>query len=83
MAEVFGAFTPRALRDADLEECEGYLRRHPGRHCVTGVPCPICRSAQPCGCELEGMRSDRSHSNYNGAQLAGVEKRVREADPDR
>jgi hypothetical protein len=30
MVEVLGAFT-RALRDADLEKCEGYLRRHPGR----------------------------------------------------
>jgi hypothetical protein len=30
MVEVFGAFT-RALRDADLEKCEEYLRRHPGR----------------------------------------------------
>jgi hypothetical protein len=30
MAEVFGAFT-RALRDVDLEKCEEYLRRHPGR----------------------------------------------------
>jgi hypothetical protein len=26
--------------------------------------------------ELKGMRSDRSHSNYNGSQMkAGVEKR--------
>jgi hypothetical protein len=25
--------------------------------------------------ELKGMRSDRSHSNYNGAQVTGVEKR--------
>jgi hypothetical protein len=29
MVEVFGALT-RALRDADLEKCEEYLRRHPG-----------------------------------------------------
>ena len=25
--------------------------------------------------ELKGIRSDRSHSNYNGAQVTGVEKR--------
>jgi hypothetical protein len=30
LAEVLGAFT-RALRDADLEKCEEYLRRHLGR----------------------------------------------------
>jgi hypothetical protein len=29
MVEVLGALT-RALRDADLEKCEEYLRRHPG-----------------------------------------------------
>jgi hypothetical protein len=28
--------------------------------------------------ELKSMRSDRSHSNYNGAQVAGVEKRERQ-----
>jgi hypothetical protein len=27
--------------------------------------------------ELKVMRSDRSHSNYNGAQVTGVEKRER------
>jgi hypothetical protein len=37
MAEVFGAFT-RALRDADLEKCEEYLRRHPGRQRQGVVP---------------------------------------------
>jgi hypothetical protein len=26
-------------------------------------------------CELKGIRSDRSHSNYDGAQVTGVEKR--------
>ena len=31
MAEVFGAFTRAALRDADLEKREEHLRRHPGR----------------------------------------------------
>ena len=25
--------------------------------------------------ELKGIRSDRSHANYNGAQVTGVEKR--------
>jgi hypothetical protein len=37
MAEVFGAFT-RALRDADLEKYEEYLRRHPGRQRQGVVP---------------------------------------------
>jgi hypothetical protein len=47
MAEVFGAFT-RALRDADLEKCEEYLRGHPGLAGRDRGSCPICRSAQPC-----------------------------------
>jgi hypothetical protein len=71
MAEVFGAFT-RALRGADLEKyeeyfCAGILAGSRGR----GL-CPICRSAQPALYELKGTRSDRSHSNYNGAQVTGV-----------
>ena len=37
MAEVFGAFT-HALRDADLEKCEEYSRRHPGRQRQGIVP---------------------------------------------
>jgi hypothetical protein len=37
MAEVFGAFT-RALQDTDLEKCEEYLRRHPGRQRQGVVP---------------------------------------------
>jgi hypothetical protein len=33
--------------------------------------------------ELKGsMRSDRSHSNYNGAQVTGAEKHERDKDPD-
>jgi hypothetical protein len=35
MSEVLGAFK-RALRDADLEKYEEYLRRHPGPHAETG-----------------------------------------------
>ena len=79
MVEVFGAFT-RALREADLDKCEEHLRRHPpGRQqaetetCSSGSrgSCPICRSAQPCLYELKGMRSNRSRSNYNGAQVVG------------
>jgi hypothetical protein len=48
MAEAVGAFT-RALRDADLEKYEEYLRRHaPGRDLQGIVPdLQICRSAQP------------------------------------
>jgi hypothetical protein len=37
MVEVFGAFT-RALRDADLEKCEEYLRRLSGRQRQGIVP---------------------------------------------
>jgi hypothetical protein len=33
--EVFGAFTRALRRDADLEKCEEYLRRHPGRQSET------------------------------------------------
>jgi hypothetical protein len=39
MVEVFGAFTTRALRDADLEKCEEHLRRHPDRQRQGVVPC--------------------------------------------
>jgi hypothetical protein len=74
MAEVLRAFT-RALRDADLEKCEEYLRRHPGRQRQGVVPDLQIGTAL---CELRGMRSDRSHSNYNGAQVTGVEKREME-----
>ena len=50
------AFT-RALRDADLEKCEEYLRRHPGRQRQGVVPdLQIGTSLY----ELKGMRSDRS-----------------------
>jgi hypothetical protein len=31
--------------------------------------------------ELKGMRSDRSHSNYSGAQVTGVEKREKKKIP--
>jgi hypothetical protein len=72
MVEVFGAFT-RALRDADLEKCEEYLRRHPGRQRQGIVPDLQIGTALY---ELKGsMRSDHSYSNYNGAQVTGVEKR--------
>jgi 2-oxo-4-hydroxy-4-carboxy--5-ureidoimidazoline (OHCU) decarboxylase len=50
MAGARGAFT-RALRDADLEKREEYLRRHPilaGRQRQGIASCPICRSVQPC-----------------------------------
>jgi hypothetical protein len=55
-----------------LEKCEEYLRRHPGRQRQGIVPdLQIGTSLY----ELKGMRSDRSHSNCNGAQVTGVEKR--------
>jgi hypothetical protein len=72
--EVLGAFT-RALRDADLEKCEEYLRRRPGRQRQGLVPDLQIGTAL---CELKGMRSDRSHSNYNGAQVTGAKKREME-----
>jgi hypothetical protein len=68
---VFGAFT-RALRDVDLEKCEEHLRRHPGRQRQGVVPDLQIGTALY---ELKGMRSDHSHSNYNDAQVTGVEKR--------
>jgi hypothetical protein len=71
MAELFGAFT-RALRDADLEKYEEYLHRHPGRQRQGIVPDLQIGTALY---ELKGVRSDRSHSNYNVAQVTGVEKR--------
>jgi hypothetical protein len=71
MAEVFGAFT-RALRDADLEKCEEYLRRHLGRQRQGVVPDLQIGTALY---ELKGMRSGRSHSNCIGTQVAGVEER--------
>jgi hypothetical protein len=74
MVEVFGTFT-RALRDADLEKCEEYLRRHPGRQRQGTVP-DLQPDRHAALYELKGMRSDRSHSNYNGTQVTGVvEKR--------
>jgi hypothetical protein len=79
MVEVFGAFT-RALRDPDpdLEKCEEHcshgLRRHPGRQRQGVVSDLQIGTAMY---ELKGMRSDRSHSNYNGANVTGVEKRER------
>jgi hypothetical protein len=71
MVEVFGAFT-HALRDADLEKREEYLCRHHGRQRQGIVPDLQIGTALY---ELKGVRSDRSHSNYNGAQVTGVEKR--------
>jgi hypothetical protein len=32
--------------------------------------------------ELKGIRSDRSHSNCNGAQVTGVEKIPMDGDPE-
>jgi hypothetical protein len=55
MLEVFGVFT-RALRDADLEKCEEYLHRHPGRQRQGIVPNSQVGTALD---ELKGMRSDR------------------------
>jgi hypothetical protein len=50
MAEVFGAFT-RALWGADLEKCEEYLRRHPGRQRQGIVPdLQIGRQGPPVCC---------------------------------
>jgi hypothetical protein len=72
--DVFGAFT-RALWGADLlDKREEYLRRHPvapGRQRQGIVPDLQIGTLY----ELKGMRSDRSHSNYNGTQVTGVEKR--------
>jgi hypothetical protein len=59
MVEMIGAFT-RALRDADLEKCEEYLRRHPGRK-RQGIVSDL--QIGTALYELKGMlRSDRSRS---------------------
>jgi hypothetical protein len=53
-----------------LEKCEEHLRRHSGRRRQGIVPDLQTGTALY---ELKGMRSDRSHSNYNGSQMkAGV-----------
>jgi hypothetical protein len=71
---VFGAFafTRAALRDADLEKCEGYLRRHPGRQRQGVVPDLQIGTAlyelkgihtlgsQPLQLQLQGCAGDRS-----------------------
>jgi hypothetical protein len=49
MAEVLGAFT-RALRDANLEKREEYLRRHPGRQRQVAVDCARSASILSCMC---------------------------------
>ena len=64
--QVFGAFT-RALRGADLEKCEEYLRRDPGRQRHTVVPDLQIGTALQ---EREGMRSDRSHSKIPTTAIA-------------
>ena len=48
------------------------MRRHPGRQRQGIVPDLQIGTALY---ELKGIRSDRSHSNYNGAPVTGVEKR--------
>jgi hypothetical protein len=67
MAEVFGAFT-RALRGADPEKSEEYLRGPPSRQRQGIVPDLQIGTALY---ELKGIRSDRSHSNYNEQWCAG------------
>jgi hypothetical protein len=66
--EIFGVFT-REMR-------EDVAKRMEKRHCkgeTQGIIPDILIGTDLY--ELKGIRSDASHSNYNGAQVAGVEKR--------
>ena len=74
MVEVFGAFT-RALREADLEKCEEYLLAQASWPAETGDRARSADRHSPVRAEGYTLRSDRSHANYNGAQVTGVEKR--------
>ena len=70
--EVFGAFT-RALREADVQRADDYLSTRPGEK--QGI-IPDLLFGEADFLELKGIRSDGSHSNYNGAPVTGVEKRA-------
>ena len=70
--EVFGVFT-RALREADVRRLEDYLHTRPGEK--QGI-IPDLLFDEVHYRELKGIRSDGSHSNYNGAAVTGVEKRA-------
>ena len=65
--EVFGVFT-RSLREADLKRLERLPRSE-----KQGIIPDLMLGTRLY--ELKGIRSDSSHSNYNGAAVTGVEKR--------
>ena len=70
--EVFGTFT-RALRQADVEKLDDYLRTRSGERQGI-IPDLLFDDVE--FFELKGIRSDGRHSNYNGAAVTGVEKRA-------
>ena len=70
--EVFGAFT-RALREADVQKLEDFLQTRAGEKQGI-IPDLLFDDVE--FFELKGIRSDGSHSNYNGAAVTGVEKRA-------
>ena len=70
VVEVFGAFT-RAFREADAQKAQDYLGTRSRE--VQGI-IPDLQINIPFY-ELKGIRSDSSHTNYNGAATTGVAKR--------
>ena len=72
MAEVRGAFT-RARGSGEARGVPAQAS-HPGWPAETGDRIVPDLQIGTTLYELKDIRSDRSHSNYNGAQVIGVEK---------
>ena len=72
-AEVYGLFT-RDLRQAEWVRLEAYRndRRREQQGIVPDLK--VCLNPERI-CELKGIRSDSTHTNYNGAEVTGVAKR--------
>ena len=70
VVEVFGAFT-RAFREADLRRADSFLgTRARDKHGIV----PDLQLGVPFY-DVKGIRSDSTHSNYNGAAVTGVAKK--------
>jgi hypothetical protein len=65
-ADVLRKETAPARRAASTQQRPSIQARSADRH------------SPPCLHDLKGVRSDRSHSNCNGAQVTGVEKQERQ-----
>ena len=72
-AEVYGLFT-RDLRQAEWVRLEAYRndRRREQQGIVPDLK--VCLNPERI-CELKGICSDSTHTNYNGAEVTGVAKR--------